>query len=121
MARITKAQQQDQAEARTRLLELLGDVRTIHCNLRHVSRSGMMRHISLHFTGSYNGEPYLYDITHLAARVLRENIHQANGGIKIGGCGMDMGHALVYALSIALFCPEQYDHDAAYRLQHRWI
>ena len=67
---------------------------TINCILRHVSRSGMSREISL-----LKGE---MDISWYVARYL--GYKQGNqGGIKINGCGMDMGFALVYELSRKLF------------------
>ena len=67
---------------------------TINCILRHVSRSGMSREISL-----LKGE---LDITWNVAHFL--GYKQGNrGGIKISGCGMDMGFALVYELSRKLF------------------
>jgi hypothetical protein len=65
---------------------------------------------------------------------------QSDGGLKIGGCGMDMGFALVYALGRKLYpdgfdcagerCPSN-DHcnrveathhkDGGYALRHAWI
>ena len=73
---------------------------TVRTILRHVSRSGMTRSISL-VIGDDRGDPW--DITYLAARALGEKIDQTHGGIRIGGCGMDMGFALVYNLSTVLY------------------
>lgn len=73
---------------------------TINCILRHVSRSGMSRSISL-----LKGDA---DITYFAALAMGDKIDQKHGGIKIGGCGMDMGFALVYNLSWTLF-PEGFE------------
>lgn len=66
--------------------------------LRHVSRSGMSRKISLFFKGE--------NITYYAAQTLGENCtleYRGNRVINMGGCGMDMGFACVYNLSSALF------------------
>lgn len=83
----------------------------------------MARHISLLYKE--------YDITWLAAQVLDEKIHDRDGGIKVGGCGMDMGFKLVYALGYALW-PNgtrkphstrngEPDHAGGWALKHRWI
>ena len=76
------------------LKELLRPGDTVQTILRHVSRSGMMRHISVTFKGE--------DITWQVAALLDEK--RANdGGIKVGGCGMDMGFHLVSGMSAKLF------------------
>ena len=108
---------------------------TINTILRHVSRSGMSRSISL-----LKGDE---DITYFAAALMGDKIDSKHGGIKIGGCGMDMGFALVYNLSATLFpdgfncigerCPSN-DHangdrnysphrhsEGGYALRQRWL
>ena len=99
---------------------------TINTILRHVSRSGMSRSVSL-----LKGD---WDITYLAALSMGDKIDQKHGGIKIGGCGMDMGFALVYNLGYALF-PDGFavegigrngdtsgwDNDGGYALKQRWL
>ena len=99
---------------------------TINCILRHVSKSGMSRSISL-----LKGDS---DITYFAALAMGKKIDQKNGGIKIGGCGMDMGFHLVYNLGWCLF-PEGFkvegrgrngdmsgwDKDGGYALKQRWL
>lgn len=109
---------------------------TVFTIVRHVSRSGMSRSISVF--ASIDGQPQ--DITYQASRVIGESVDQKHGGIRMGGCGMDMGFALVYALSRSLFrdgfgcigerCPSN-DHsngdrdnqhrDGGYALRHRWM
>lgn len=88
----------------------------IYTVLRHCSRSGMQREIGL-FVIRKNK---LVNITYIASKILGNKIgkHQ---GIIIKGCGMDMGFSIVYNLSISLFCPKKYNHDAAYSLHHEWI
>lgn len=96
-------------EARKVLLDELKPGDTINCILRHVSRSGMSRSISL-----LKGDS---DITYYAALVLGDKIDQKNGGIKIGGCGMDMGFSLVYNLGYCLF-PEGFGDLGTMPLGH---
>lgn len=89
-------------EALARLREWLKPGDTVHTVLRHVSRSGMQREISLLHTSCENGEPVTRDLTYNASRALGERIGKRDG-IVMGGCGMDMGFALVYSLSSELF------------------
>lgn len=70
---------------------------TVHTILRHVSKSGMCRDISLVLLGGDGGR----SLDRLAARVLGSRIK--NDGVRVTGCGMDMGFALVYDLSSCLF------------------
>jgi len=46
-----------------------------------------------------------------------------SGGVKIQGCGMDMGFALVYDVSMSLYSnPDgSYSHDGAYALKQEWM
>lgn len=85
-------------EAIKHLREGLPPGATVYCALKHVSRSGMMREISLHSVES--GE--IRWLTGLAATALDMKVGK-NEGIRIGGCGMDMGFALVYELAYALY------------------
>jgi hypothetical protein len=127
---MSKKETEEKEKARGTLLEMVKPGDTIYTVLRHVSRSGMQRSISL-FT---NGEEGPFDITYFAARVLGGRVDQKNGGIKVGGCGMDMGFHIVYNLSYCLF-PEGFkvegigrngdtsgwDTDGGYALKHRWL
>lgn len=85
--------------ASTTLREWLPPGSRVHCVLRRVSRSGMQREISL-FAILSAGD--VRDITYLASQVLGDRIGK-KGGIVIGGCGMDMGFALVSNLSYYLY------------------
>lgn len=117
-----KEENQRQAIKQLRALGIKPGV-TIDCILRHVSQSGMMRHISLYYKKC--------DITRLAAIVLDYKIHDRDGGIKIGGCGMDMGFALIYNLGYALWPHgtrrphgirnRQPDTSGGYALKHNWL
>lgn len=99
MSTNSKKQLAEMAEAQAQLREMLkpGDkVRTI---LRHVSKSGMSRSISVVIDGE--------DMTYLVARAMNERVDQKHGGIKTGGAGMDMGWHLVYNLTRYLW-PDGY-------------
>ena len=130
------------AERRESIEKLRGWIKpgdTIHTILRHVSSSGMSRRISL--VANVEGEPL--DVSYWAARAMGDRMK--DGAIVIGGCGMDMGFALVYNLSRTLFpngfpccgkhCPSN-DHsngdrnhrkghkhngDGGYAIRHRWL
>jgi hypothetical protein len=121
------------------LREMLKPGDVVHTILRHSARSGMMRHISLVVVMKDTGA--VHDITGYAADAL-DMRRAADGGIKAGGCGMDMGFHLAYSLSRMLFrnfdcigenCPSN-DHcngdrnrkphhhsDGGYALNHRWM
>ena len=94
----TRAQLAERAEAVERLHKILAPGDTVHTILRHVSRSGLMRHVSVIKVGSDGPN----DISWLVGRVLGEK-RAEDGGVKISGAGMDMGFELVYCLSSALW------------------
>jgi len=96
---MTKAQTQERNEAIAQLRAMLPPGSTVHTVLRHVSRSGMSRSVSLVI--AEDGQPW--DISYLAARALGDRMDPNHGGIKMGGAGMDMGFALVYNLSTVLY------------------
>ena len=120
------AKEIERETARKELLKILKPGDTVYCVLRHVSRSGMQREISLFTEGMRNIDWY-------AARVL-EMRRGKRDGLVVGGCGMDMGFATVYELSYALFPmgfkvegrgrnndTSGWDKDGGYALKHRWI
>ncbi len=108
---------------------------TLYTVLAHVSSSGMMREIKVYAID--NGEPV--GLTSYAARILDYKLGKRDG-LRVGGCGMDMGFHVVYALASALFpkghacigkgCPSN-DHsnretrtehpDGGYALRQRWM
>lgn len=88
------------AEAIAELRKTLAPGDTVYTVLRSVSRSGMSRRIDLYKLGA-DGPIYL---SGYAARALGTDAANASdGGIKVDGCGMDMGFHLVYLLSRTLF------------------
>ena len=104
-----KTSKEDKAEARERLKQWLRPGNTVFTILRHVSQSGMMRHISLYVI-KRNSPIYLdYSVSQLLECPMAKS-----EGLKRSGCGMDMGFDLVYSLSYALF-------GDGYKLNHRWL
>ena len=97
---ITKKQQavNERNEAIERLHEWIKPGDTVYCILRHRSSSGMSRRIS--FAVSRDGS--IVSIDWLIARALNYQIHE-HGGLKVSGCGMDMGFHVVYNLSRTMF------------------
>lgn len=137
---MSKTSKREREEAREKLREILRPGDTVRCVLRHVSKSGMSRVIDFYVIK--NG-----DLVYLSGYIaMALNYRRATGqhwGVKIGGVGMDMGFAVVYALSYALFgdtwtctgpgCPSNehttgdrsYEphqhHEGGYALKHEWI
>lgn len=99
MTTVTKAEHTEAALERLREWLKPGD--TVHTILRHVSRSGMQRTIQLVKLGNDGDVAYLGYNAHLAG--VGSGYDNKREGIKVSGCGMDMGFALVYELSYALF------------------
>lgn len=86
-------------ETRDRLREILKPGTTVRTILRSVSRSGMIREISAVVVAKDGS------VIDLDWMIVRAGLGYKFGknGIKIGGCGMDMGFALVYDLSRSLY------------------
>lgn len=131
-----------QETARESLRSLIAPGDTIYTILRHTSSSRMTRWISLVIIDPTLHRPR--EITYLAAPLLGMKYPDANhDGLKVGGCGMDMGFHLVYSLGRAMFpdsfycvgerCPAN-DHfngdrdytphlhsDGGYAFWHAWL
>lgn len=112
----TKKQAQ---EARKQLLDLFdeNDIETVQVMQKHVTRSGMTRYLRLYII--IDGE--LRNITHLAAKAMQDTYSEKYEAIKVGGVGANMHFATVYNLSCTLYCPDEYNSDAAYKLSHRTL
>lgn len=99
---------------------------TVYTSLRAVSRSGMSRRLRVYIVSK---DKRITDITYTAATLTGNSLR--DGDLVIGGCGMDMGFAVVYALGQALWprgTPKphgtrdsQPDRDGGYALKHEWI
>lgn len=134
MARYSKA---EKAEALETLRKLCPPGTKVYTTLRHVSRSGMLREISLHILK----KGQIVHITWNAARVLGWPVNdgRAYWALRVSGCGMDMGFHTVNTLSYALhgykakgegalaentgrpFKPRRGHFRAGYTLEHEWI
>lgn len=137
MARLTKAQIEERNAALAQLRQWLKPGDTVYTVLRHVSRSGMQREIGvvLLLTGRHDNPGETVDLhpNYLVSKVLGRPQGKRDG-IKVDGCGMDMGFHLVYSLSRCLF-PDGFkvegrgrngdtsgwDDDGGYALKQRWL
>lgn len=95
---MSKHTQAEKTEAIAKLREWLKPGDTVYTILRHVSRSGMQREISV----VINRDGEMLHPNYSVAKALGYRQGKSDG-IIMGGCGMDMGFALVYNLSRALF------------------
>jgi hypothetical protein len=102
--------EQEKQEAIQRLQEVFKKGDTLFTQLEHVSRSGMMRHIKVRQLK--NDRPL--DWTYLISKALDWKISDKTYGIKVGGCGMDMGFHLIYTLSRELF-------NDGYAIKQEWL
>jgi len=106
----------------------------VSLSVKNVARSGMSRDIEC----IVNGKEYPNNITHWVATALNKKVSK-RGGIRMNGCGMDMGFELVYLLGRGLypdgFIPaiagrsygrngsdaNELDKDGGYALNHRYL
>ena len=142
---MTAAKVAERDEARAKLAELLEPGDTVYTVLRHVAPSGMTRWIDCYVIR--DDEPLW--LSWWAAKACGYSVNTRNHeGVEMGGAGMDMGFALVYAIGRAAFpegfdcisdpantrapydCPSNdhsnRDHGAhhtegGYALRHRWL
>ncbi len=117
MARkISKA---DQAEALKNLREWLSEGQRIYTILRHRSASGMSRVIDCYIIE--DNRPMR--ITWSVAAALGYTYDTKYEGVKIAGCGMDMGVDLVQHLSHAVFNRDEgtYSFDKSIVLKQEWL
>ena len=96
--RLTKKQkEQEREEAIKYLRKMIRPGTEVYTLIRHVSRSGMSRDISCFIVKAHS----ICTIDWHVQRVL-DYPFSKNQGIKVGGCGMDMGYHVVNSLSYAL-------------------
>ena len=102
-------------EAINRLKEEIKEGDTLWTQLNHVSKSGWTRHISVKcLKQTDSGECYPYDFTHLVSKATGWNTGNRHDGVRMQGCGQDMGFHLINTLSYILF-------DDGYAIKHRWL
>lgn len=141
----SKIRDEDKATALKNLRKALKPGATIYFVVTHVARSGMQRSIEFYIPATCvenetvigvmgsTRKPVrrltIERITWEMSRILGYRIDQKNGGLVVGGCGMDMGFHCVYTLGRALF-PEgtrkphgmrngKPDSDGGYALKSR--
>lgn len=85
----------------TKLREWLHPGDTVYTILRHVSRSGMSRNISV--VVPFGNGDFIHPNHAVAVVTGMPLVRGWNDAIKVGGCGSDMGFMLVYDLSYRLF------------------
>ena len=102
----------EKAEAIERLKEWVKPKDTIYTILRHCSKSGMSRVIDLKVVDTKHN-----DISHIGYNValaLGQRYDRSKNGIRISGCGMDMGFELVYRLGEVMY-------NDGYTFHQRWL
>ncbi len=102
--------EQEKQEAIQRLQEVFKKGDTLFTQLENISKSGMTRHIKVRQLK--NDRPL--DWTYLISKALDWKISDKTNGIKVGGCGMDMGFHLIYTLSRKLF-------NDGYAIKQEWL
>jgi len=102
MAKRTKAEQQEYQDTIARLREWIKPGDTVYTILRQVSRTGMSRQISVVVSDGQGG--FLHP-NYAVALAIGAPLGRSGGSdaIRMSGCGMDMGFALVYELSHRIY------------------
>lgn len=104
----------EQHEAIERLREWVKPGDTLYTILRHVSRSGMLRVVDI-VKPTPDGQSMLA-LGWNVAKALESRFDREHEGIRVSGCGMDMGFNLVYELGRAMYpdgfgCPGKSCHS----------
>ena len=107
-----REQEREDAIARLRVWLKSGD--TVYTILRHHSRSGMQRTIGVLGIRARGDALIIHDFSRNAASALSLKYDDKREGVVIGGCGMDMGFALVNQLASVLF-------GSGDKLMYRWL
>lgn len=119
---------QEIMEAKQSLKRLIKPGSTVYTACTHVSRSGMMRYIKCYIVKKNE----IVNIDWYIERVTGYKSHDYKG-LKVQGCGMDMGFHLVYSLGRCLWPKgaRKFSHnrngdpgretDGGYLLNHTWI
>lgn len=94
--------ERERREAKKHLAARLRPGTTVYTVTRHVSRSGMMRRMDVYAFAPDpdGGEPSKLYLTYWAAQLLGYSMN--DDGMRVDGCGMDMGFHVVHSLSYAM-------------------
>ena len=109
--KVSKTERDEQIE---RLRKWFPKGSTVYTILRHVSRSGMQRTIGV-LSLLPDGDKIIDRHPNYATSIvcgMPEDRQRA--GVKINGCGMDMGFEVAYRLGQAI-------HGDGYALKHQWL
>jgi hypothetical protein len=106
---------------------------TVYTILRHVSASGMTRDIGIVLLKKdEKGNSYFLHPNYAVAEALGYGRSPRGAdGVRVGGCGMDMGFQIVYSLGAVLWpngTPKPHgrrngepDSTGGYALKHQWL
>lgn len=86
--------------------ELRADLKpgdTLYTVIRGVAPSGMSRHIDVYRLACVDGKVEKWWYSPRVAAICGYTFDEKKECIRISGCGMDMGHHIVYSLSRRLF------------------
>lgn len=130
MAKATKAEKQAAIDDLRAMIKP-GD--TLWTVLRHVSKSGMMRHVDVYLLAvGDDGKVRPRWLSRLISRALGYSMTTgARDSLKVPGCGMDVGFKVVYNLGAALWpngTPQPHgtrngspDSAGGYALRQEWL
>lgn len=115
------AKQREKLEAIEKLRKNIEPGDIVYTILRHVSSSGMSRIIDVYTIKDNVPLRWSWSV----ATAIGATYDKKHEGVKVNGCGMDMGYHVVDSLSHALFWTkgETYAEYKAKKLElkHRWI
>lgn len=127
-----KVSKTERDDAFASMHEMLKPGDTVYTIVERVAKSGMSRVIRvviLHCDSE--GKPYATHPNYSVSKLLGLYRPDKCEGVKIDGCGMDMGFQLVYLLGAAMWpegTPEPHgtrngapDSTGGYALKHRWL
>ncbi len=112
---------EERTEAMVRVKKLVeAGNKTVYCVLRRVSRSGMSRVIDFYtfIPNKEGGGVSKMWLSYQIAGILGYPFDKNTEAVKVSGCGMDMGFAVVHSLSCDLYPNKE---DGGYVLKHEWI
>jgi hypothetical protein len=101
---MTKQQQSERDEFIAKLRETLKPGDTLHTVLRGVSRSGMNRKIDVYLLKpGENGKVEKQWLSYWIAKACGFTFDKKKECLSVNGCGMDMGHHVVYETARRVF------------------
>jgi hypothetical protein len=110
----TAKKKTEQQEAIKRLRSWIKPGDTLFTILRHRAASGMFRVIDVVSIHGSRKKPRVSALGYNIALALGSGFDRKREGIRVSGCGMDMGFHVVYELSCVLF-------GNGYKLNQRWL